>query len=135
MKQKIYIALWGGMFIICAILGFIPDPMEPMARFRTACLFGFFLMPALLVLDARKKKNRNLLRVIRNLAASSLVLTAVLLMANFASVTASEAVGDVLYILLVILSSPMICGGRWVVSLFLWACLLILATKESKKNG
>lgn len=135
MKQKILIALWGGMFIICAILGFIPDPMEPMARFRTACLFGFFLMPALLVLDARKSKNRNLLRVIRNLAASSLVLTAVLLIANFASVAASETMGDVLYILLVILSCPMYCADWWVVSLFFWACLLIVTIRESKKNG
>ena len=135
MKRTLLAALWAALFILCAILGFIPEPMESMEKFRGFCALIFFLPPLLLLLDAGKRKDGMTLRVIRNLAASSLGLTAVLLMANFASFAASETLGDVLYILLVILSCPMICAGRWVVSLFFWACLLILSVREIKKNG
>jgi hypothetical protein len=74
-----------------------------------------------------------LLRCIRNISAASLILTLLLLVANFASVGASVAVGDFLYGLLVVVSAPMVCSQFWVVSLFLWACLLMVSISFLKK--
>jgi hypothetical protein len=43
-------------------------------------------------------------------------------------------VGNLLHILLIIVSAPMVCGQYWVLSLFLWACLMIWAQKLLKKK-
>ena len=69
--------------------------------------------------------DRKLLLRIRGLSAASLGLTFILLLANFLSINAPQALGDFLYGLLVIVSTPMICGRYWIISLFLWACLLM----------
>ena len=74
------------------------------------------------------------MRTIRNLSVASLALTLVLLVVNFLSVGASKAAGDVLYVLLIILSAPMVCGQVWVLSLFLWACLLMVCLKYRKET-
>ena len=135
MIRKVLLALWAGLFIICAILGFIPEPMESLEQIRRTCALVFFLPPFGLLWAARKQKHTDTMKLLRGLAVSSLGLTALMLMANFATVAASETVGDMLYVMLVILSTPMICAGRWLVSLFLWACLLVASHKEIKKNG
>ena len=57
----------------------------------------------------------------------------VLLVANFLSALGSVTLGDVLYGMLVIVSSPMVCSGYWVLSLFLWACLLMSSLSQLKK--
>jgi hypothetical protein len=40
----------------------------------------------------------------------------------------------VLYVLLAMFTAPMICGQSWVLSLFLWACLLMLSLPEKKSK-
>ena len=58
-----------------------------------------------------------------------------LLVLNFLSGNASDAMGEFLYGLLVMLSAPMVCSQYWFVPLFLWACLLMTAIslREKKK--
>ena len=70
---------------------------------------------------------------VRILSACSLVLTLVALVANFLGVLASDLVGSLLYVLLVLVSTPMVCSGIWVASLFLWACLLMATFLKIKK--
>ena len=125
MTKTTYYTIWAGMFIICAGLGFIPEPAGFLRVLLTLIALAFFLPPACLTYFAGKKGDKFTLRIIRNLAAASLGLTLTLILANFMSLMAPEALGNVLYVLLVIVSSPMVCGGAWVVSLFLWACLLM----------
>ena len=60
-------------------------------------------------------------------------LTAVFLVLNILSVLWSEVLGNILYGILVIVSSPMVCCGGYAVSIFLWACLLIACIKYGKK--
>ena len=69
----------------------------------------------------------------RIISICSLSATLVLLVANFFSVLASEAVGNVLYAVLVVLSSPMVCSQYWVLSMFAWACLLMATFLKPKK--
>ena len=134
MKQKRLFALWGILYILCAGLGFIPEPENALRYLMTGSAALFFLPGGILLHDAKKHGNRHTLKLIRSLSLASLVLTAVLIIANFLSIRGSEALGDGLYAMLVIVSSPMVCGGNWLVSLFLWACLLTVSQNALKKK-
>ena len=61
-------------------------------------------------------------------------MTLLTLVANFLSLGAGDAVGEGLYAVLVIVSSPMICSGYWLLSLFLWACLVVVSMDILKKH-
>ena len=129
MKNRFLFALWGVLWILCGLLGLMSEPVEGFRMFMRLAAFGCFLPPVLLL----RSKDARTVRLIRNLAAASLGLTALLLGLNFASLGASETVGTLLHVALSVLSSPMLCGGNWLISLFLWACLLIAAGKELKR--
>lgn len=127
MKQKQLFALWGVMFIVCSGLGFIPEPRGLLQGVLTVCALVFFIPGALLLRLSVQRRDRQTLSLVRNLAAASLGLTLVLLVLNFLAALRSEVLGDVLYYVLTIVSSPMVCSGYWVLSLFLWACLLTVS--------
>ena len=133
MNQKILSALWGGLFIVCAGLGFIPEPEGSLQILLTVLSLLFFLPPALLLYHAVRKQDKASIQLIRNLAGLSLVLTVVLLILNFLTGFTSEILGQILHYVLTIVSCPMICSGHWVMSLFLWACLLTASQKQLKK--
>ena len=120
-----YFPLWVGLFLLCAGLGFLPHPQGAAEWLLPALALAFFLPPALLVRQAAREKDVLTLRLVRNLGIASLVLTVVILIGNFLSVMAPVAVGNALYILLVIVSSPMVCSQYWLLSLFLWAFLTL----------
>ena len=126
--------LWGGLFILCACLGFIPEPQGVLSVVMTALGILFFAPPGLLVYRSVREKDTPTLQLIRNLSALSLGLTLLLLLGNFLSVLGSEALGNVLYALLVVVSCPMVCTRYWVVSLFGWACLLMVCLTALKKK-
>lgn len=132
MHKKQLLRLWALLFILCAGLGFLPDPQgmtDALLKLAAVC---FFIPPFLLLKEAKKTSDINTLLLVRNLCTLSLVLTALLLAANFLSVRAGEWLGNLLYCMLVIVSSPMICSGIWALSLFLWAYLLVLSEKLRK---
>ena len=128
MQKRFLFALWGALWILCGLLGLVSEPAEGFRIFLRLAAFVCFLPPFLLL----RSKDARTVRLIRNLSAASLGLTAVMIGLNFASLHASEAVGNLLHGALSVLSSPMLCGGNWLVSLFLWACLLIAAAKKMK---
>ena len=130
MKNRILYILWGALFILCAALGFIPEPAGAGRLLLTLASLLFFLPPAMLIRSARKTGSRSQLALMRNLSALSLGLTAVLLILNFLTAFRSETLGNILHAVLVIVSSPMICSGHWALSLFLWASLLIASLKK-----
>ena len=132
MKNRILFASWGLLFIVCAGLGFIPEPTGAARVLLTLLSLLFFLPPAVLVWDGGRTGNRAQLTLIRNLSALSLGLTVVLLVLTFVMAFQSETLGNVLHGVLVIVSSPMICSGHWAMSLFLWACLLIASMNAGK---
>ena len=128
--------LWAGMFLLCALLGFVPQPTG--GNKWLLMIFGilFFLPPALLLYQCRKTRDYKQLGLICKIAILSLSITLALLVANILSMLAHRAVGDVLYFCLVVASAPMICCQYWFVSLFGWAILLwcaIIFLQEGKK--
>ncbi len=134
MKKHTLFALWGGLFALCAALGFIAAPTGALRIIMTLLAVVFFIPPALLLRHCAARADRNTALLIRNLSLGSLVLTAVLIIANFLSVMGSPLLGSILHSILVVVSSPMICSGYWALSLFLWACLMIASMKILKKK-
>ena len=138
MSRKSLFILWAVLFGLCAALGFLPEPEGPLGTALTVLSVFSFLPPALLIHQAGKQADHHTLLLIRNLSALSLgltlVLTLILLMLNFWSALGSETLGAILYGLLVVVSSPMICSGQWALSLFLWACLLMVSLRFLRKQ-
>lgn len=135
MNKKSLFVLWGVLFIVCAGLGFIPDQEGAVRFVLTALSLVFFLPPALLLHAAGRTGDAHTRKLIRNLSALSLGLTLVLLVGNVLSALASEFVGGLLHTVLVIVSAPMVCSGYWVLSLFLWACLLMASLSGRKQKS
>ena len=118
MKVKITYGLWAFFYILCAALGFTA-PQDGFAGGVMTFLSLVFFVPGVLLLCWGQRKQ------VRLIAALSLGLTLLALMANFASLGLSEGMGNFLYGVLILVSSPMVCSGYWMLSLFLWACLLM----------
>ena len=133
MKKSTLYILWAGLFALCAGLGFVPNPSVSGKTLMTLLSVAFFIPPAILLYRADQEKDRHTMLLIRNFAGLSLLLTAVLLVANFLTVLRSEWLGNLVHGMLVVVSSPMVCSGYWALSLFLWACLLTVSVKLLKK--
>lgn len=136
MTRKTVFAVWGGLYILCAGLGFIPGTsgeVQPGVQgILTALSVLFFLPPMYLAHNAKKMDDRDTLRLLRNISALSLGVTLVLLVLNLLSALASTWVGDLLHIILILVSAPMVCSGYWAASLFLWACLLMVCISAER---
>ena len=134
MSNKTLYWIWGGLFIFCGLLGFIPQPAGIVKALMVVSSLVFFVPGGMLLYLNHKAGNLGTIRVVRNLSAISLGVTLFLLVLNFLSGKASDAMGDFLYGLLTILSAPMVCSQYWFASLFLWACLLMTAISFLKKK-
>lgn len=133
MKQKITWVLWAVLYVLCVWLGILGQPggVGNVLYLLTALIF--FIPGVLLLYWGITEKNRKQVLGVRITAICSLSLTMALLIANFCSVLLSETAGNVLYTILVVVSAPMVCSGYWVLSLFLWACLLMGSLLKVKK--
>lgn len=132
MRKKLPTLFWAGLFIVCAGLGFIPEPEGTVKILLTVLSLLFFLPPALLLYNAGRNRDKDTALLIRNLSLLSLGLTVLLLILNFLAVFSSDILGEILHYVLIIVSSPMICCGHWAMSLFLWACLLTDSLRQLK---
>ena len=118
-----YIA-WGVLYLLGAVFAVVKEP----AFVGVLTCLLFFLPPAILLYQ------RKGVRLIRGLSIGWLSATAFLLVLNILSVTMTEAAGTALYYIMAVLSSPMVCGGNWLIALFGWACLLVVSQKLLKKK-
>ena len=135
MKKILLYGSWVCVYAVCALLGALVA--EPEGVRRLIVIFFsllFFVPPAILLVDARKAQEEKTLQVLRCISGASLALTMLLLVGNVLSALGSEALGTVLYWLLLFVSVPMICSQHWFLSLFLWACIFF-CTLPKKKNS
>lgn len=133
MKHRLCYGLWACLFILCAGLGFIPEPEGSLSAVLSLLALLFFLPPAWLLYQSGKHRQKDTALLIRNLSLVSLILTVTVLILNFFTAFASQRLGQILHYVLVIVSSPMICSGHWAMSLFLWACLLMVSLRQLKR--
>lgn len=118
MSNKVLYAAWGVLFILTAALGFIPEPEGPLTVGMTVLSILFFV-PGFCLLYRGEKKPVLILSIV------SLVLTLLCLLLNVWSVGMTADMGEFLYVLLGLVSTPMYCSRFWLLSLFGWACLLM----------
>ena len=135
MNKKRSFILWGVLFAICAGLGFVPQPEGALKVLMVILSLGFFSLGGWILWSAGQRKDLATVALIRNLALASLALTAVMLIGNFLSVFTSEWLGNLLHYMLIMVSSPMLCAPSWAMSLFLWACLMVVSHKMLKNKS
>ncbi len=134
MKRSTLWLLWGVFYIICAGLGFIPQPQGIVRAMLFLLSLLFFVPPGVLLYEARRHSDRALLRRLRMAALASLILTQLMLIANILTAPYSEGLGTAMHILLGLVSAPMFCSNYFVVPLFLWAVVLIMSFTKKKEN-
>lgn len=122
-KVSLY-GLWLFFYFLCGILGIMEPSTDLQAGAMTVLSLVFFLPPAILLIRAIRMGDRKTVKTLRLISILSLSLTVVGFIMNIAAVNASEQTGLVLYRVLNFLSVPMVCSRHYVLSLFLWACLL-----------
>lgn len=134
MNKRALWLIWYSLFILCALLGFIPDP-QGFWKFCFVTLSVLFFVPGFcLLVWADRRDDVRALRQVRAISIGSLAATTVLIALNFASALMTELWGNILYGVLIVVSSPMVCGQYWVLSLFGWACILSTAVTMLKKR-
>ena len=110
MKNKHLSALWGAAYILCVLLGFVPQPAGILRLVLTILSLSFFAPGFCLLYRALRAGDRKTVKTLRILSAASLALTLLLLVCNFLSVLASPFVGNLCYALLVLVSAPMVAS-------------------------
>ena len=133
MSNTVLYTLWGALYVLCAGLGFITEPKNSTQILMTFFSLALFVPPFLLNYRAAEKKDRRTLTLVRKLSFYWLALASVLLVGNFLTVFASEILGNMMHILLIIVASPMIASGSWALTIFLWACVFFDARSKLKK--
>ena len=125
MKQKTIYTVWGLMFILCCVLGFLTQRTAALDLVLTVLSMLFFVPGGLLLVDGYSRKDKKALRRLRIVSLCSLIFSLALLAASFASAKGSMELGNVLHYILGVVSTPMFCSSIWALPLFLWACLFI----------
>ena len=132
--KKIWI-LWAAAYLICTVCGFVPAKQGTAHGLLFLLLsLAFFVPPGMLLYRAAKRGNKKVLQQVRNLSMISLGSTLAVIILNFLAVRASEAWGQVLNWILIVVSTPMVASMVWVISLFGWACLLMTSLNYLKRK-
>lgn len=124
---------WAVLYGATMALGFIPQPQGVWYALLVVLSLLFFVPGGILLYRAVTRENLRLLDTIRNLCLCSLGLTLLMLILNFLTFNADQAVVTVMYCLLGFVSAPMYCGQVWLIPLFGWACLLTVCLQQGKE--
>ena len=131
-ERKLSVA-WAVLYILCAVFGFIPARTDFQLVLEIGLAIGFFVPPAMLLYDAAAKEDSRWIHRIFVLSIVSLALSLLFLVLNFLSIYFSRGLGNAVYYILNLVSVPMLCFQFWLVSLFGWACLMMVCRQELQK--
>lgn len=144
LNKYILLAIWVGMYILCAVLGFLPPQEGGNKILLMVIAVLFFLPPALLLYHSQQTKDRKLLQLVQRISLIVLIASVVVLLLNLFSIAlllvmpedTALVLGDALYDLLILVSTPMVCGQSWGIGLIGWASLLwtCIFLKKAMKN-
>lgn len=123
-KEIISYGVWLCLYILCVGLGTVKEVAGIGKALFILTSLIFFLPGAYLLWLGKRENNKKILLRVRIAAICSLALTVIVFCANVIAVSATAAVGRFLYDLLNLVSAPMFCAQYWILSIFLWACLL-----------
>jgi len=127
MKERTLYPIWGFLYILCVFLGAIAERSVAGRVALTALSILFFVPGAMLLYKAFQKDDKKAVKRIRILCLVSLIATMIALTVNLLVMPAgSETARAVSDLFLMAVSAPMLCCEYWFLSLFLWACLLMV---------
>lgn len=135
MKDKQLYLYWLYLYIICAILGFIPPERNPLvAALLAIATLVFFAPPAILLYRGVRQKDRPHVGRIALISGLSLGITTLLFIANMLTALSPNDIllGNFFNALLTLFSTPMMCAPYPIISLLLWASLLMVALGHRK---
>ena len=130
-KNTILYIIWAVLYCACVGFSFISEPTAGERVFLIVLSAGFFVPPYALVYESIKKQDRKAIKTLRLICICVLVLALILLVLNILSVNYSARTGLVLYVLLAMFAPPLACAEQYALSLFLWACLMMLTLQRS----
>lgn len=125
-KEPILYGIWIVIYIVAVLLSLLNQAQGAVLVLMQLYSLAFFIPGAILAVDAVKRRDNKQLKRLRVISILSLALTLALLVANFLSVGGSAQLGRILNSFLILVSAPMLISFNWAVSLFLWACLLMV---------
>ena len=132
MKDRTLNLIWLYLYILCAALGFIPEPQGLLQAMLALAAICFFIPPSVLIYRGVRHHAPKHLRRVQSLSILSLALTTVLYVANILSVAASDLMGSILNAALTVLAAPALTFPIPIVPIFGWACLLVTCLKYRK---
>ena len=124
--------LWVVLYCACVGFSFVSNRNLGGKIFLIGLNLMFFVPPFVLAFRALKEENRKALKTLRWICISVLVLATVTLVLNIVAVKFSATVGLVMYILFAVLAPPLACANQWALSLFLWACVMMLTLQKRR---
>ena len=125
MKTKHLYFIWLGLYVLCALLGFIPERNLFVHILFSLAALAFYIPGIILLYRGILSNQKKLLLQVRIISLCSLLLTLLVIVLTILTVHASEGIGQLLNVLLNLVSVPMFCSYWRGVALFLWACLFI----------
>lgn len=124
MKKTLLYIFWGCMFVLCVGLGTIESPEGLVKLALIGIALVFFVPGGILLYDALTEGDRKGVLRIRWISLASLSLTLIVMVAFILTGARGLPAAQTLYEILILVSCPMVCGQYYLISLFLWACLL-----------
>ena len=134
MKEKLLYLNWVCLYVMCVGFGTIVQRSVAGHIILMLLSLIFFVPGIILVYDGLKNGNKKMLRRVRIISLTSLFLTLSTIILNILLVRASEAVGNALNDILIVVSAPMFCCYWRGIGPFLWACLFISSFPRMWKN-
>lgn len=134
MKKATFFIIWGGMYLLCVIFGFLPREGGALGAVSSVISLLFFLPPGCLMLLAWRQKDSKLRKLLGSLSGGVLLAALSLLVLTILCFAAPAWVGTLLQALLVLLCPPIGTCGQFALCLFLWACLFFTAFFGKKQQ-
>ena len=133
LKEIISYCVWLCLYILCVGLGTVEE-VAGIGKVLFILTGLIFFLPGIYLLHlGKQEQNKKMILRVRIVAICSLALTMIVFSANVIAVSADASVGRNLYEMLNLVSAPMFCIQYWIVSIFLWACLLSASFQKNKK--
>ena len=109
MKDRTLYLIWLYLYILCAALGFIPEPQGLLQAMLALAALCFFSPPSVLIYRGVRHHEPKHIRNVRNFSILSLALTLLMIILNLATYNAPSALQVICTWLLALVSTPLGC--------------------------
>ena len=134
-KVAITYGVWIVFYIVAVLLSLVNEPSLWIRIYSIV----FFVPGVMLAVWAAQQQDKVQIKRLRTICITSLVLSTVMLVVSLLTVKAAPQATRIISSIFIIVSEPLWISPSWALSMFLWACILmitvpgILLPKQKKK--